>query len=283
MKARVLTSMFGLCILAVVLCFFETPVLNIAIAVVAAFAAQEAAGAVGCAKYRGLSIFGMIFAALVPLAISWLGVGAVCFLALAYVVSAFLVVIRHYPDLDIASVGLLVMVNVGVTLSLGCLALIRDAAPSMGVGLYYVIIVLASAWLCDAGAYFVGCKFGKRRLAPVVSPKKSVEGLYGGLATAVVGNVLLSLLFVTLQNKGVFEGHLSYLWHINYLYVALATPVLSLLGVLGDLSASVIKRRFGIKDFGSIFPGHGGMLDRFDSLLFIAPVVYLMMRYLPLI
>jgi phosphatidate cytidylyltransferase len=204
-------------------------------------------------------------------------------LSLVYVVLAFGVIVRQYPNIQVPDVGLLVMLTMGVTLSFNCLILIRDASPYNAVGIYYVAIIMASAWMCDTGAYFVGCKFGKRRLAPVVSPKKSVEGLYGGLVTAVVGNVLISLLFVTLWNKGIIGGYTSVLWHINYLYVALATPVLSLLGVLGDLSASVVKRHYGIKDFGTLFPGHGGVLDRFDSILFIAPLVYLMMRYLPLL
>jgi len=283
LKVRVITAIVGLVLLAVVLCLFNTPVVNVAVAALAAIAAKEAADAVGCAKYKGLTLIGMAFAALVPLTITWLGSGIVYALGLAYVVLAFGVIVRKYPNIEVPNVGLLVMMTVGVTLSLNCLVLIRDSAPNMAAGLYYVVIIMASAWLCDTGAYFVGCKFGKRRLAPVASPKKSVEGLYGGLVTAAIGNVLISLLFVTLQHRGIFDGHLSILWNINYLYVAVATPVLSLLGVLGDLSASVIKRHFGIKDFGNIFPGHGGILDRFDSLLFIAPMVYLMMRYLPLL
>ena len=283
MKVRVITAVVALCVLAVVLCLFNTPVVNVAVAYIAAVAAKEAADVVGCAKNKALAFVGMAFAALVPLTITWLGSGVVYALGLAYVVLAFGVVVRKYPDINAANVGLLVMMTVGVTLSFNCLVLIRDAAPVKGVGIYYVAIIMASAWMCDTGAYFVGCKFGKRRLAPVVSPKKSVEGLYGGLIFAVVGNVLLSLLFVKLQYKGIIGGHLSILWNINYLYVALVTPVLSLLGVLGDLSASVIKRHYGIKDFGTLFPGHGGVLDRFDSLLFIAPLVYLMMRYLPLL
>ncbi|MBP0962748.1 MAG: phosphatidate cytidylyltransferase [Oscillospiraceae bacterium] len=283
MKVRVITAVAALCVLAVVLCLFDTPVVNLAVAFLAAVAAHESSRTVGCLKYKWLTFVGVAFAALVPLTITWLGSGVVYALALVYVVLAFGVIVSKYPDIQVPSVGLLVMMTVGVTLSFNCLVLIRDAAPHKAVGIYYVAIIMASAWMCDTGAYFVGCKFGKRRLAPVVSPKKSVEGLYGGLVTAVVGNVLLSVLFVQLQHRGMIGGSLSILWNINYFYVALATPVLSLLGVLGDLSASVVKRHYGIKDFGTLFPGHGGVLDRFDSLLFIAPLVYLMMRYLPLL
>ncbi|MBR5559702.1 MAG: phosphatidate cytidylyltransferase [Oscillospiraceae bacterium] len=283
MKARVITALVGLGVLAVVLCFYQTLVFNIAVGVVAALAAQEAAGAVGLAKHKVLVVESMLFALLVPVATQFWGMVAVGAMALLYIILVFVEVIRNHAELDIANVGLLVMIVVGVTLSLNCVVLIRNATPIMWAGLYYSFLIFASAWLCDIGGYFVGSAFGKHRLAPVISPKKSVEGLYGGLATAVVGNLLIALLFATLYNRGIVYGHLSYVWNINYLYVALVTPVLALLGVLGDLSASIVKRRFGIKDFGAIFPGHGGILDRFDSLLFIAPMVYLMLRYLPVL
>jgi len=283
LKTRVITALLGLGVLAVVLCFYETLILNIAVGILAALAAQEAAGAVGCKNNKLLVVESMLFALLVPILAQFWGAGAIYALALLYVVLAFLEIIRKYPNLNVANIGLLMMMVVGVTLSLNCLVLIRNGAPRMWAGLYYTFLIMASAWLCDVGGYFVGSAFGKHRLAPVVSPKKSVEGLLGGLAVAIVGNILISMAFVAIYNNGYVDGHLSILWHINYLYVALVTPVLSLLGVLGDLSASVIKRYYGIKDFGALFPGHGGVLDRFDSLLFIAPLVYLMMRYLPVV
>ncbi len=185
--------------------------------------------------------------------------------------------------MDAANLGLLILLTVGTVLSLNCLALIRDNAPSMAIGLYYLVIIFSSAWVCDGGAYFVGRAFGKRKLAPLVSPKKTVEGLYGGLVSAVVVNLLLTMLFGLLHNSRILGGYSGADFGINYPNVALLSLVLALFGVLGDLATSAIKRRFEIKDFGRIFPGHGGVLDRFDSLLFITPLVYLIMRYWPLL
>lgn len=283
MKARLITAFFGISLLLVVLGLFHTPVINIAVAIVLAMAAHEAAGAVGCGGERLLVWAGMAYGLLVPFATSWLGMSVVWLLTVLYIAVLFAAAIFRFPALDVAHVALLAVLTVGTVLSLNCLVLIRDNAPSMAIGLYYLVIIFSSSWVCDGGAYFVGSACGKRKLAPLVSPKKTVEGLYGGLASAVVVNLLLSLLFGLLHGQNLLGGYSTVDFGINYAGVALASLVLALFGVLGDLSTSVIKRRFEIKDFGRVFPGHGGILDRFDSLLFITPLVYFIMRYLPLL
>lgn len=125
-----------------------------------------------------------------------------------------------------------------------------------------LLFALVVVCLTDMMAYFVGVTFGKHKLCPALSPKKSVEGAAGGL----LGGIAAGGVFFFLQP-----------WlSIDYpLWVFLAlSPVCSVLGQIGDLAASAIKREMGVKDFGKIFPGHGGMLDRFDSLLFALPAVY---------
>lgn len=115
-------------------------------------------------------------------------------------------------------------------------------------------------WGADSGAYFVGRKFGKKKLAPYVSPNKSMEGLYGGVVTAMLIVVVVSILYL---------DHLSLTNQIVFLALSVVTVFSS---VLGDLFESMIKRRAGIKDSGRILPGHGGVLDRIDSLMTAAPV-----------
>jgi phosphatidate cytidylyltransferase len=129
---------------------------------------------------------------------------------------------------------------------------------SLPDGWIWLIFMLACTWACDTAAYFVGITFGKRRIAPVLSPKKSLEGAIGGLA----GSVLISYLFA-------------------YIYPFLSVPKMLLLGLLvglaaevGDLLESAFKRQAGIKDSSLLIPGHGGILDRIDSSLFTAPLVY---------
>ena len=128
-----------------------------------------------------------------------------------------------------------------------------------------------SAWISDTFAYFVGRKFGKHKLAPKISPKKSVEGAVGG----VLGNVVVCVIAFIICDRFFFAMDTIKLW-----MVIVASPVVSALGMMGDLSASVIKRNFGEKDFGNLFPGHGGVLDRVDSFLVTMPVTYVFVQIL---
>ena len=120
------------------------------------------------------------------------------------------------------------------------------------------------AWVCDTCAYFTGRAFGKHKLAPVLSPKKTVEGAIGG----VIGSVIV----------GFIIGYVLYarkMYNIDFLFVMIIiTFVGSIIGQLGDLLASGIKREHDIKDYGNVIPGHGGIMDRFDSVIFVIPCVY---------
>ncbi len=127
-------------------------------------------------------------------------------------------------------------------------------------GKIYILIPFILAFLSDTGAYFAGRFLGKHKLAPVISPKKTVEGAVGGVLGAILGMVIFCLVLS-------FNG-----FRVNYLY-ALVYGVLGSLGaVFGDLCFSVIKRQTGIKDYGNLIPGHGGILDRFDSNIIVAPL-----------
>ena len=134
-------------------------------------------------------------------------------------------------------------------------------------GQFLILLPLLAAWGADTCALFAGMLFGRRKLAPVVSPKKTVEGAVGG----VVGGAMLVLLAATLMNV-LLDMEIP-------VWAALVMGgVGAVLGEIGDLSFSVIKRQTGIKDYGHIFPGHGGVLDRFDSVLFVAPFVEILLR-----
>lgn len=135
-----------------------------------------------------------------------------------------------------------------------------------------VFIVFLSAWMTDIGAFFGGYFFGKHKLSPLVSPKKTVEGAIGGIFLCL----LLNILYAVFVNH-VISNYAGF--HADYLIFTVMALLASILGQLGDLSASVIKREYKIKDFGSVFPGHGGVMDRFDSVIFIAPFVYYYMKY----
>lgn len=152
------------------------------------------------------------------------------------------------------------------TVGFGCMVMLREM---MSHGLWLLILLLMIAWVSDTGAYFVGTFLGKHKMAPVISPKKSWEGFFGGWIISVLcAYGLFALRFHVDNSYG--EG----LFYTMYLYLPVVF-VLAPLSVVGDLLASAIKRKCGIKDFGNIMPGHGGVMDRFDSVLFIAPLLYL--------
>lgn len=137
-------------------------------------------------------------------------------------------------------------------------------------GRFFIMIPFVLAWLSDSGAYFAGRAFGQRKLAPVISPKKTVEGMVGGILSAMVGMVVYMLIL-----------NLVFGFEVNYIYALVYGLLGSLGGVLGDLSFSVIKRQTGIKDYSKLIPGHGGMLDRFDSMIVVGPLVEALLLLLP--
>lgn len=138
-------------------------------------------------------------------------------------------------------------------------------------GKYLIFTTFVAAFLSDTGAYFTGRALGKHKLAPKISPNKTVEGVVGGIAAAVLGMLLYCAVM-----------HFAFGFRVNYGY-ALAYGTLGSLGaVFGDLSFSVIKRQAGIKDYGNLIPGHGGILDRFDSMMVVGPMMELLLILMPL-
>ena len=143
---------------------------------------------------------------------------------------------------------------------------------TMNLGRYVILIPFIVAFMSDAGAYFIGLKFGKHKLAPVVSPNKTIEGVFGGFAGAMIGMLIYAI---------ILDWPLKF--DVNYGIALLYGIVGSGIGTFGDLCFSIIKRQTGIKDYGNLIPGHGGALDRFDSLVLVAPLMEAMLLLLPII
>ena len=141
---------------------------------------------------------------------------------------------------------------------------------NMSIGRYLILIPFVVAFLADAGAYFAGLRFGKHKLAPVVSPNKTIEGVLGGIVGAVAGMLIYTLILYFLNFK------------VNFGLALLYGVVGCAADVFGDLSFSIIKRQTGIKDYGQLIPGHGGVYDRFDSLVTVAPLMEALLLIVPL-
>jgi len=180
----------------------------------------------------------------------------------------FLVMINKHEKVSFEVLSLVAFVSICIPLSLSSLLFIR--LFSKPHGMFLMIFTLLAVWLGDAGAYFIGTFFGKHKIAPKISPKKSWEGFFGGIITSGLVGFLSPLIYEHLC-LNYFDGVAI---ETNKLFFMGAAVICSALGVVGDFSASIVKRQCSVKDFGNILPGHGGVLDRFDSVLFAAPFMY---------
>ena len=282
MKKRIISAAGGLALLAVVVIFFDTLLVNFLAAGICLLALFEIFKAADLLRFRVLTGVCGVFCVL----ILFLNTNAIAisfsYLSYLLVVLLFVMLLRDHDKLRVEQVAYSFLMSILLAVSFYCLILLKEqTGPQMGM--FYMLLIFGSAWWADSGAYFVGTFLGKHKLCPRISPKKTVEGLIGGIVTAVIGNVLVCLAFQLFCSWVVPWGYIRSAVTINIPAVMLVTPFATLLGVLGDLSASIIKRQCGIKDFGNIMPGHGGAMDRFDSVLFISPLFYFIFNILPLI
>lgn len=166
----------------------------------------------------------------------------------------FIQAVICYPKFDVADMG----INFMAVLYIGWTLIHLLAIEQLPNGKMIVLYLFLAIWSSDSGAYFVGRFFGRHKLAPNLSPKKTVEGAVGGIITTIV----------------VLELVNSILKLFTWSEIIIVGLILSLVGQLGDLVESMLKRFLGVKDSGKILPGHGGILDRFDSLILVAPFIY---------
>ena len=214
----------------------------------------------------------VIYAAVMALAVAMLSyLGAVqaylILLVMAYLIALFSEMMHDHVKVRFDMIAMTFVAGFVVPFLLG--AVIRIL--SMKIGRYFIMIPFIVAYFNDAGAYLVGMKYGKHKMSPVVSPNKTYEGMLGGLAGSVLGMLLYGLLL-----------QFAFKFQVNYLLTILYGILGSCVGVFGDLCFSVVKRQTGIKDYGNLFPGHGGVLDRFDSMVLVAPLIEVLLILLPL-
>ena len=191
----------------------------------------------------------------------------------AFLFLLFMVMIFMHNKVSFEELSLIAFVSICIPLSLSCLLFIRLFSEEHGM--FLMIFTLVVIWVGDAGAYFVGTFFGKHKMATRISPKKSWEGFFGGILCSGLAGVAAPCVYE------LFYAHYTggAVIYMNKWFFVAAAVVCSALGVVGDFSASIVKRQCAVKDFGNILPGHGGVLDRFDSVLFAAPFMYQMLQF----
>ena len=279
MKQRILVAVFGIPVILGVVVFAPDWATAVALAVLCVIASHELLGAV-CGAEKAKRWFGLAGAMAV---FTLFGIycsderfAATAMPALAAIFRAAMIVLLfacavveyggEHP-LHFTDICAILVSGIAIPMAMGALLQLR--MQPYGGGL--VLIPMVAAFCSDSAALFAGMAFGKHKLAPHVSPKKTVEGAIGGLLGGMLGMVIFRVIF-----------YLCTVYPLHIGWCVLMGLVGAVMGQLGDLSFSVIKRQQGIKDYGRLLPGHGGVLDRFDSVIFAAPVIWLIVRLVSL-
>lgn len=270
MKTRIIASVVLVPLLLIVLLVAPKVMTAVLLGVMCAIAAYELLWGTGLVRHVRLVAYTMVLAFFVPF---WVHNGMEHLWALlgvfVYFCLLFGEVLLAHAKLRFDRIAICMTGGLLLPYLLCALLRILDSGSN---GRMLVLIPFVIAFLSDSGAYFVGKAWGKHKLAPVVSPNKSVEGMLGGMITAVLGMLLYCLVVGLVSDEPV-----KYLYAITYGLLGSAA------GVFGDLCFSAVKRQTGIKDYGNLIPGHGGILDRFDSVMVVAPLVEILLALLPVV
>ena len=266
MKSRIITAAVLLPILLVIVLLAPKSVAAVIYGLLLSVAAYEMLCRTGLVNHPRLNIYSCIMAFMMSIwscfsgRSSWLMIAIMVFLAFLFGEMMLDHVRVRFDAIAMCLVG-------GFLVPYLLSAVIRIL--SLTLGRYLVLLPFVVAFVSDAGAYFVGRRYGKHKLSPVVSPNKTLEGSLGGIAAAIVGTVLYVIVLQILS------------FRVNYLLAILYGILGSVAGSFGDLCFSVIKRQTGLKDYGNLIPGHGGVLDRFDSMVFVAPLMEALLAIIP--
>ena len=271
MKTRIIVAAVAIPILVLIIFFAPLWALGIVVGGIAACSAWEFLRCVEVDLRRRMQVIAAVAAFCIPFFSSLYPAAkvyeTVLFLLFAYLFCELMLTFRKEKTMDFETVPV-------VLLGAGIMPILISAIVRLGLrehGSVYVLLPFVAAFSCDSGAYFVGCAVGKHKLAPHLSPNKTVEGSLGGFLAAIV----LMLVYGLVLKAAKFE--------INFAVMAVYGFLGGLACQLGDLSFSAVKRLCGVKDYGNLIPGHGGMLDRFDSMFWTAALIELLVSWVPAI
>jgi phosphatidate cytidylyltransferase len=271
-KTRIITALFMAVFGIPLLIFSQYVIYPIAAGILAVFAIYEMSGVIGVRKNLALTIPAYIVALLTPIfayffrhrVTDFIFVGLLAIIAVMLYFFGYAVVCRG--SLKFADVATHFTTFTYITVSFTAITLVRY----LPYGLYCFLLVFLGSWVSDVFAYFVGFAIGKHKMIPEISPKKTWEGAVGGVFFTVVAFLVYGIIISLTTDV-----------RPNYIVLAILGLLLSVVSIFGDLVASLIKREHGVKDYGYIFPGHGGVLDRFDSALAVSPVLFAVCMLFP--
>lgn len=258
-------------IITIVIFGVYAPILfEISVAIICTVSVFEFAKATKTLSILQLSIPSIFFAAAYPM-LTVYGYG----MLLSYVYTGVMLsmMIFFHKKISYKEFAYIFCMTIIITVAISAIALMTSRDPEHSQ--FYFILALGLPWMADIGAFFAGSFLGKHKLCPNISPKKTIEGAVGGVILCIGITCFIGWLFADVfYAKSVT---------VNYLNLICLAFIGSFLSILGDLSFSVVKRNFNIKDYGFIIPGHGGFLDRFDSVVFVSPFILTFITYFPII
>ena len=269
MKTRIISAAVLLVAAFIMLLALPTVITAVVVGLALAVAAYELLYQTGLMRHPRLVIYCAAAAFLVSMW-SWAGRDHAwgMLLVLCFFVAMFGEMMASHIKLTFDKIGMCFVAGLIIPYLLSSVVRILILPRT---GRYFVILPILMAVLPDTGGYFVGKFFGRHKLAPVISPKKTVEGVIGGVVFSIVGMLLYGLIL-----------KFGFGLNVSFLYAMIYGLVGNFASVFGDLSFSVIKRQTGIKDYGNLIPGHGGVLDRFDSWTVVAPLCEILLLLIPM-
>ncbi len=266
MKQRIITGVIG-AIVVILLLLSPVNVLHVAVGLVTLYGLFEMYKALDLHKNIPLMVLNFIYAVAI-FAYKWIPVEWMPALLFLYVVLLFLAMLKSDNTIAFSKVTLSAFMLVYIVFTMLHIVLVRK----LPFGQYLIFLVLLGACGTDIFAYFVGVFTGKHKLCPNISPKKTVEGAVGGFLGAILCFAGFGLVV-----------QFAFSAQVNYVNLVILGAISGILSEIGDLAASMIKRQYEIKDYGHLLPGHGGIMDRLDSIIFIAPLVYYFVKHLPIL
>lgn len=263
MKQRIMSAAIGVVLLALVV-FSNPAVLNIAVLGIAEIAIYEVLRAVGMHK----NYFYYIPACLLPAGMLFTGIEHMGIVIYIFMAAVLILMLFNKNDNKFRDAATVFTAAIMICFSFYFIPRVRFLAH----GIENVMLIFIGCWITDTFAYFTGITIGKHKLAPKISPKKTVEGSIGG----IIGTTAVMVAYAAVVSN-IINGVSADLFR-----AAALGFICSIVSQAGDLCASVIKREHNVKDYGSIMPGHGGVMDRFDSAMFVAPIVYCFIKLFPI-
>jgi len=271
-KTRILTAVILVPLIFIVLFFLSPYVLAGVVSIICAISAYELLQAIGVKQNGRIRVYAISSAVIIPIG-TYFGLTHIVFPAVFLILmslSFFEAIIAFKTEKNITFSQILIILFAGALIPLMMSGLVD--LKLMHEGRFMVLLPIICAFLTDAGAYFTGMAIGKKKAFPIVSPKKTVEGCVGGLVVGILSMLLFGVII-----------SLTTPYQVAFWALLIYGLIGSSLCQIGDLAFSLIKREFDIKDYGKLIPGHGGMLDRFDSMVFTAPAIYLLVTLIPAI